>query len=69
METPFDDHSPSPKFIEDLKRYQAKRLETWHNSTILIRRLIVHPNGKPRVIYVRTLKPEEEKEPRPHPNL
>ena len=59
MEIPFNDQPPSPKFKEDLKRYQAKRLETWCNNTVLTKRKIVGTDGKTRVVQVRTVELED----------
>jgi len=59
MEIPFNDQPPSTKFKEDLKRYQARRLETWCNNTVLTKRKIVGTDGKTRVVQVRTVELED----------
>ena len=46
---------PSPEFTEDLQRYQAKRQETWYNSTEPSKRRVVGTDGETRLVDVRTL--------------
>ena len=67
MNTPFRDTPNSAEFEEDHKAYQAKRLKIWNDRAVLIKQLITEPNGETRVIHVRRLKAEDEKERRPPP--